>query len=77
MTEDLAQYLEPGPTVQSDHPDVISFARKWGGDATDHRQIAVNLYYAVRDRIRYAVVDRERIREARWEAETEHWADAY
>jgi len=53
MTEDVSQYLEPGPCVQSDHPEVIAFAEKWAGDAADDRQVAVNLYYAVRDGIRY------------------------
>ena len=54
MTEDLSQYLKPGPSVQSDHPGVIAFSNESGGGADgDDRFIAVNLYYAVRDGILY------------------------
>lgn len=53
MSEDLTQYLTPGPAVQSDAPQVIEFAEKAVGDATDPKEKAIRLYYAVRDQIRY------------------------
>ena len=45
--------LMPTPTVDSDHPAVISFAQTCTGGARDAREQAVKLYYAVRDGIRY------------------------
>jgi len=52
-TDDPSAFLTPGSFVDSDHPDVIAFARKHVGDATDPREMAIRLYYAVRDEIRY------------------------
>ncbi len=55
-TEDLAPFLVPGPTVESDHPWVVAFADRVvrglapGAGALER---AVRLYYAVRDEIRY------------------------
>lgn len=46
-------YLQPGRLVDSNHPDVIAFARRAAADATDPSQAAIRLYYAVRDEIRY------------------------
>ena len=43
--------LTPTPLIDSDHPAVIAFARRH--DTTDERQRAVDLYYAVRDGLRY------------------------
>lgn len=43
--------LAPTPLIDSDHPAVATFARRYG--ATDPRQRAVDLYYAVRDGLRY------------------------
>ena len=43
--------LAPTPLIDSDHPAVIAFARRH--DATNERQRAVDLYYAVRDGLRY------------------------
>jgi transglutaminase-like putative cysteine protease len=40
-------------TIESGHPDVAEFARKHAGAARSEIEQAVNLYYAVRDRIRY------------------------
>jgi len=40
-------------TVDADHPAVRLFAERAAGDATDDRDRAVRLYYAVRDGIRY------------------------
>jgi transglutaminase-like putative cysteine protease len=43
----------PTPTVDSDHPAVVSFAEASSRGAHDARERAVKLYYAVRDGIRY------------------------
>lgn len=51
--EDLRPYLEPGVSVDSGHPDVVAFARREAAGLVDPREIAVRLYYAVRDSIRY------------------------
>lgn len=48
-----AQYLRPTAIIDSDHPDIVEFARRAAGDAVDPVQIAVRLYYAVRDGIWY------------------------
>ena len=45
--------LSPTPTVDCDHPAIISFAEASASGARDSRQRAVNLYYAVRDGVRY------------------------
>jgi transglutaminase-like putative cysteine protease len=49
----LRPYLEPGVAVDSDHPAVIAFARREAAGLADPREIAIRLYYAVRDGIRY------------------------
>ncbi|NNF99560.1 MAG: transglutaminase domain-containing protein [Desulfobacteraceae bacterium] len=44
----------PTETIDSDHPRVAGYARKViGDDPASHRQMAIALYYAVRDGIRY------------------------
>jgi transglutaminase-like putative cysteine protease len=43
----------PTPTIDSDHPAVISFAEASATGAHDARERAVKVYYAVRDGIRY------------------------
>ena len=45
--------LTPTPTVDSDHPAVISFAEASASGARHTRERAVKLYYAVRDGVRY------------------------
>ena len=45
--------LTPTPTVDSDHPVVISFAEASASGARHTRERAVKLYYAVRDGVRY------------------------
>jgi transglutaminase-like putative cysteine protease len=45
--------LTPTPTIDSDHPAVISFAEASAAGAQDAGERAVKLYYAVRDGIRY------------------------
>jgi transglutaminase-like putative cysteine protease len=51
--EDLRPYLAPGLSVDSDHPAVVEFARAAAAGLSDPREIAIRLYYAVRDGIRY------------------------
>jgi len=51
--EDLRPYLEPGTAIDSDHPAVIAYARREAAGLADPREIAIRLYYAVRDGIRY------------------------
>ncbi|MCW5657025.1 MAG: transglutaminase family protein [Burkholderiaceae bacterium] len=46
-------YLSPGRFVDSDHPAVRAFARSHADPAMPARDIAVALYYAVRDGFRY------------------------
>ncbi len=50
---DLSSYLVPGRYVDSDHPAVIAFARQVADPAMMPREIAVKLYYAVRDQFIY------------------------
>lgn len=45
--------LAAGPYVDSDHPAVQAFARSHADSSMPARDIAVRLYYAVRDGIRY------------------------
>jgi len=51
--EEMRPFLEPGVYVDSDHPDVIAFAHREAADASTPRDIAVKLFYAVRDQVRY------------------------
>jgi transglutaminase-like putative cysteine protease len=44
--------LQPAAMVDSDHPEVIAFAREHARGADD-RERAVSLFYAVRDQLRY------------------------
>ncbi|MEW6368445.1 MAG: transglutaminase family protein [Acidobacteriota bacterium] len=53
MQEDLAEYLQPAHFVDSDNPAVIAFARRVAGSAHADADIAVRLFYAIRDGIRY------------------------
>ncbi len=51
--DDFSAYLEPGATVESNHPDIVAFASAAAGDAATPRETAIALYYVVRDQIRY------------------------
>lgn len=53
MTTDMTPYLDPTPTLDADHPDVIAYAKQNRGPSDDPVKIAVSLYDAVRDDIRY------------------------
>ncbi len=46
-------YLAPTECIESEHPDVVAFARRASAGADSDRERAVRLYYAVRDAIRY------------------------
>jgi len=52
-SNDLSSYLAPGCYVDSDHPAVIAFARRVAAPSMTPREIAVKLYYAVRDEFFY------------------------
>lgn len=51
--EEWSQYLHPGVFIDSDHPDVMEFSRRFAGEVEDEREKAVALFYAVRDEFRY------------------------
>jgi len=46
-------YLEPTAIIDSDHPDILSYAEEVAKDAKGPVQKAIRLYYAVRDGIWY------------------------
>ncbi len=46
-------YLAPGTYVDSDHPDVIAYAKEIVGDAATDAEKCARLFRAVRDRLRY------------------------
>lgn len=46
-------YLEPTAVIDSDHPDVVAFAKEAVGNADGKSARAVKLFYAVRDGIVY------------------------
>jgi transglutaminase-like putative cysteine protease len=50
---EFAPYLAPARFVNSDHPTVMEFARSVADASMPARDIAVKLYYAVRDDFRY------------------------
>ncbi len=45
--------LAATPTINHDHADVVAFAKNHAGASGDPRKQAVQLYYAVRDSVRY------------------------
>lgn len=49
----MNEYLQPTPAIDSNHVAVQEFAKQHCGGHTDPRRQAVQLYYAVRDGIRY------------------------
>jgi transglutaminase-like putative cysteine protease len=53
MSEPLAEYLAPTPSLDSDHPAVAGYAAERAGPARDPVEQAVRLFYAVRDELRY------------------------
>ncbi len=53
MSEDMAIYLQGTPVIDCDNETVRRYAVEKAGDAGDNLAMAVRLYYAVRDDIRY------------------------
>ena len=53
MDSSASEFLQPASIVDSDHPEVVAYARRHGGPSADPRARAVSLYYAVRDGFRY------------------------
>jgi transglutaminase-like putative cysteine protease len=53
MESDVFQYTQPTITIDCNHVSVREFARSKAGNSRDHKDQAVDLYYAVRDGIRY------------------------
>jgi transglutaminase-like putative cysteine protease len=53
----MREFLEPGPVVDSDHPQIVAFAQRVAGGSARPRDVAVKLYYAVRDGLRYDPYD--------------------
>ncbi|MCW3009824.1 MAG: transglutaminase-like [Solirubrobacterales bacterium] len=49
----MHEYLEPGRSIDADHPDVVAFARDRTAGIEDPREQAIALNLAVRDEIRY------------------------
>lgn len=49
----MDDYLGPTFYMDTDHPDIIRFSRDHAGDSDSPVDMAVALYYAVRDSIRY------------------------
>jgi transglutaminase-like putative cysteine protease len=56
-----AIYTQPGRFIDSDHPEILAYARAHG-HGEDPRERAVSLYYAIRDEFRYTP----------WNVYTEH-----
>jgi transglutaminase-like putative cysteine protease len=52
-----SEFLDPGPIVDSDHPELVAFAERVAGGAASPRDATVKLFYAVRDGIRYGPYD--------------------
>jgi len=53
MNQEMLQYIQPSPAVDSDNETVIDFAANNAGVSSDPTQQAISLYYAVRDSVRY------------------------
>jgi len=53
MDQDLSRYLVPTGIIDSDHERVRDFACEVTAGTTNPEELAIKLYYAVRDTIRY------------------------
>lgn len=49
----MNEYLAPTPIIDSDHPEIIDYARDHAKQGTSQIEQAVALYYAIRDGVRY------------------------
>jgi hypothetical protein len=54
---DVAEFLKPTLSVESDSPEIVAWAKDRAGDANSDIDIAVRLYYAVRDEFMYDPYD--------------------
>jgi transglutaminase-like putative cysteine protease len=50
----ISDYLNPTPFIDSDHPMVVEYAHSLARDAADTAEMAINLYQGVRDDIKYS-----------------------
>jgi transglutaminase-like putative cysteine protease len=73
----MDEYLQPTPTVECRHPEIVAYAEQRSRGASSDVEKAVKLYYAVRDEIRYdpysAVVTVEGLKATRTLAEGVGW----
>jgi len=53
VTEDMSEFLNPGPTVESADAEVVAFAQRVAGAEGTDLERAVRLYYVIRDEFRY------------------------
>jgi len=53
MNSEMTQYTKPTPIIDYENSKVTAFAKENVGRSTDQREKVINLYYAVRDSIRY------------------------
>lgn len=51
----MHEYLQPSSFIDSDHPSVVEFAESRRGLGRSLQDQAINLYYAVRDEVRYNI----------------------
>jgi len=77
---ELAYLVRPTPFIDSDHPDVVAFARRHAQGADDEVAAAVSAYYAVRDGVRYnpygVAIDVEGLRASTTLASGQGWCVA-
>ncbi len=53
LIQNLERFLKPNYFVDSDHPAIIEFARRYSEGGADPVSNAIRLYYAIRDGFRY------------------------
>ncbi len=51
--ENLERFLQPSPYLDADHESVAALSREATADSGDAREVAVRLFYIVRDRFLY------------------------
>lgn len=59
----MEDYLHPTYYIDSDHPKVVEFARQNSKSGSTEIEKAIQLYYAVRDGIRYNPYSMEPVKE--------------
>jgi len=77
MSDDLREFLSPGATVESEHPDIVAFAETHTDPKATDKENAIRLYYAIRDGLRYdpytSALDVPGLRASRTLAEGRGW----